>query len=89
MPLAVAAWVEALTKAHSALPPPRLNQQISATHSTPAGLINVQAFPGIGQPHGIILQPPYPRRHMLAGGLRSGTVGIHPKEGPDHEPRPL
>lgn len=91
VPLAVAAWIEALVKAHSALPPPRLSQQSSATHSTPAGLVNVQAFPGIGQPrpHSIVLQPPYPRRHMLAGGLRPGTVGIHPKEGPDHEPRPL
>ncbi|WP_189401151.1 MULTISPECIES: helix-turn-helix transcriptional regulator [unclassified Mesorhizobium] len=89
LPLAVAAWIEALAKAHRALPPPRLNPQISA----PAGLVNVQAFPGIGQPrlHGVVLQPPYPRRHALTGatGLRPGTVGIHRKEGPDHEPRPL
>ncbi|WP_176480006.1 hypothetical protein [Mesorhizobium sp. WSM3859] len=93
VPLAVAAWIEALVKAHKALPPPRLNQQISATHTTPAGLVNVQAFTGTGQPrpHGVVLQPPYPRRHALAGatGLRPGNVGIHRKEGPDHEPRPL
>ncbi|CDX22282.1 hypothetical protein LCM4577_30180 [Mesorhizobium sp. LCM 4577] len=91
VPLAVAAWIEALAKAHNALPPPRLRQQISATHTTPAGAVVVHAFPAISQsrPHGVVLQPPYPRRHMLAGGLRPGTVGIHPKEDPDHEPRPL
>ncbi|WP_292495510.1 hypothetical protein [Mesorhizobium sp.] len=91
VPLAVAAWIEALTKAHSALPPPRLSQQSSATHTTPAGLVDARAFAGIGQsrPHGVVLQSPYPRRHALAGGLRPGTVGIHPKEGPDREPRPL
>lgn len=90
MPLAVAAWIEALAKAHGALPPPRLNQQGSAPA---AGLVNVQAFHGIGQspPHGVVLQPPYPRRHALTGatGLRPGAVGIHRKEGPDHEPRPF
>jgi hypothetical protein len=91
VPLAVAAWIEALAKAHGALPPPRLNHQSSATHSTPAGPVVVQAFPGISQPrpHGIVLQPPYPRRHTLAGGLRPSAMVIHSKEGSDHEPRPL
>ena len=91
VPLAVAAWIEALATAHSALPPPRLGQQGSVTRATPAGPVNVQAFTGMGQarPQGVVLQPPYPRRHAFAGGLRPGTVGIHPKEGPDHEPRPL
>jgi transcriptional regulator with XRE-family HTH domain len=91
VPLAVAAWIEALAKAHSALPPPRLNQQSSATHATSAGPVNLQAFTGIGQsrPHGVVLQPPYPRRHALATGLRPSSIGIRPKEGSDHEPRPL
>ncbi|MBZ9849384.1 helix-turn-helix transcriptional regulator [Mesorhizobium sp. CA14] len=93
VPLAVAAWIEALAKAHSALPPPRLNQQSPAAQTTAAGPVVVQAFTGIGQsrPHGIVLQAPYPRRPALAGttGLRPGAMGTHPKEGPDHQPRPL
>lgn len=91
VPLAVAAWIEALAKAHSALPPPRLKQQSSATHTTPAGSVVVQAFTGTGQPHGVVLQPPYPRRHALAGmaGVRPGTMGMHPKGASDHDPRPL
>jgi hypothetical protein len=89
VPLAVAAWIEALTKAHGALPPPRLSHQSSATHITSAGPVVVHAFPG--QPHGIVLQPPYPRRHALAGtaGVRPGIRGIHPTGASDHDPRPL
>jgi len=93
VPLAVAAWIEALAKAHRALPPPRLSQQHSATLTIPAGPVVVHAFTGMGQPqpHGILLQPPYPRRHALAGsaGLRAGAMGVYPKGASDHEPRPL
>ncbi|TPI44061.1 helix-turn-helix transcriptional regulator [Mesorhizobium sp. B2-9-1] len=92
VPLAVAAWIEALAKAHKVLPPPRLNRQNSAMHA-PAGPVVVQAFNGIGQPRprGVVLQPPYPRRHVLAGttGLRPGAMSMHLNEGSDHEPRPL
>ncbi|WP_320236799.1 hypothetical protein [Mesorhizobium montanum] len=93
VPLAVAAWVEALAKAHKALPPPRLNQPDASTHTAPTAPVVVQAFAGTNcsQQHGIVLQSPYPRRHALAGttGLRPGAMGVHPKGGSDHEPRPL
>ena len=56
VPLAVAAWIEALAKAHRAMPPPRLSQQNLATPTIPAGPVVVQAFTGVGppQPHGIV-----------------------------------
>ncbi|WP_201414558.1 helix-turn-helix domain-containing protein [Mesorhizobium sp. J8] len=90
VPLAVAAWIEALAKAHSVLPPPRLNQQSSVAHFAPAGVVG-HALPGTSQPrpNGVVLQPPYPRRHALSGALRPGAMVIHAKEGSDDEPRPF
>ncbi|MDX8442957.1 hypothetical protein [Mesorhizobium australafricanum] len=82
VPLPVAAWIEAHAKAHRALPPPRPTRPNSATRTTPTVPVVVQAFTaGIGQPqpHGIVLQPPYPRRHAL-----TGTTGLRPA---DHKPR--
>ncbi|WP_149802229.1 hypothetical protein [Mesorhizobium sp. NFR06] len=92
VPLAVAAWIEALVKARRALPPPRLSQPHSAMHTRRTGPVVVQAFSaniGRQQPQGIILQSPYPRRHALADAHRSGAMGAHPKGASDPEPRPL
>ena len=88
VPLAVAAWIEALVKAHGALPRPRLNQPISGTPAEPVG---VKAFTGeIGyqQPQGIVLQSPYPRRNTLAAVHRSAAMAAHPKGASAPEPGP-
>jgi hypothetical protein len=88
VPLAVAAWIEALAKAHRALPPPRLSRQNSAT---PAERVIVKAFTGeIGyqQPQGVVLQSPYPRRNTLAAGHRSAAMAAQPKGASAPEPGP-
>lgn len=92
VPLAVAAWIEALVKAHRALPRPCLKEPISGTHTSPTGPVVVKAFTGDirhQQPQGIILQSPYPRRNALAGAHRFAAMAAHPKGASAPEPRPL
>ncbi|WP_206075318.1 hypothetical protein [Mesorhizobium tamadayense] len=89
-PLVIAAWLEALVKAHRALPPPSLNQPRSMAQVGPIEAVQASA-PEIKlpEPRGIVLQLPYPRRQPLAGGLRPGPMAPQSKGASDHGTRPL
>src|SRR5690349_13204154 len=76
-PIAVAAWLEALVKAHRALPPPSLSKSESATDIRPIELKDVGvATRAINLPgqEGIIVQSVYPRRATNATGVLSALT---------------
>ncbi|MDG4884193.1 hypothetical protein [Mesorhizobium sp. WSM4884] len=90
IPLAVGAWIEALVKAHKALPPPGLLQSKAVAHTGPAAAIQSLEANILNhlESHGIVLQSPYPRRHA-SGGPRPDPIAVQSKGGSDHGTRPL
>ncbi|TIQ33527.1 MAG: hypothetical protein E5X48_22995 [Mesorhizobium sp.] len=96
VPLAVAAWIEALVKAHKALPPPGPSQaEVTAPTSSAEPVARPEAVPAaapairLPEPRGIVLRTPYPRRQALAGGPRPDPMAAQPNGASDHGTRPL
>ena len=91
-PIAVAAWLEALVKAHSALRPPSLskperslvNGQIKVTDVDIA--TRTPTHPGV---HGITAQSAYPRRATNATGTRPAPPSGQRKGVSNHATHPL
>ena len=93
VPLAVAAWLEALVKAHKALPPPGLAQSGSVLLAWPMERLAVLSSATDTTKHeaskGIVLRPSYPRRQAVAGNRRAGGMAAQSKGASDNETRPL
>jgi hypothetical protein len=70
VPIGVAAWIEALVKAHEALPPPSLSapakRPVEAADANPS-LVSAEAFRRVPEPQGF-----FPRRALATsqGGTR-------------------
>lgn len=91
-PIAIAAWLEALVKAHRALPPPSLSKPESATDIRPIKLKDVGvATRAINRPgqEGIIVQSVYPRRATNATGVLSALTLQQRKGVSNHATQPL
>lgn len=93
VPLAVAAWLEALVKAYRALPLPRHDQSASASDARLIKLpSNIESVTRANrhQLNETTAQSPYPRRTAAGSvGGRSGAVLVPPRGGLNHVSRPL
>jgi hypothetical protein len=91
-PIAVAAWLEALVKAHRALPPPSLSNPKSTPFNAPIKLTDVDiatptiTYPG---PDGIIVQSAYRRRATHATAARPAPPSGQRKGVSSHATHPL
>lgn len=92
VPLAVAAWLEALVKAYSALPLPRPERSASASDAPIKLPSNVESATRANRHslNGTTAHLSYPRR-TAAGSVagRSGAARVPPRGGPNHASRPL
>jgi transcriptional regulator with XRE-family HTH domain len=77
-PIAIAAWLEALVKAHRALRPPSLSNSKSSPVSGPINLADVDSVTRKithPAPDGIAVQSAYPRRATHATAARYAAPG--------------
>lgn len=91
-PIAVAAWLEALVKAHRAVPPPSLSNAKSTPVHAPIKVADVDiATRTITNPpqDGIIVQSAYPRRATHATAARPGPPSGQRKGVSSHATHPL
>lgn len=93
VPLAVAAWLEALVKAYRALPLPRQDQRASTSDVGPIKLpSNIESInrANIHPLNSTTAHLSYPRR-ATAGSVagRSGAILVPPRGGLNHASRPL
>lgn len=91
-PIAIAAWLEALVKAHRALPPPRVSNPKFTPVNAPIKLTDVDiatptiTYPG---PDGIIVQSAYRRRATHATAARPAPPSGQRKGVSSHATHPL
>lgn len=87
-PIAIAAWLEALVKAHRALPPPSLSNPKSTPFNAPIKLTDVDiATPAVRRPRLdsiMVVQSAYPRRATNATGARPMLVPGQPEGASSH-----
>lgn len=91
-PIAIAAWLEALVKAHKALPPPSLSNPKSTPANGPIKVTNVDIVTRtIAHPRqaGGIVQTAYPRRVTNPIAARHGPPPGQRKGGSHHATQPL
>jgi transcriptional regulator with XRE-family HTH domain len=91
-PIAVAAWLEALVKAHKALPLPSLGKPKRSLVNGPIKLTDVDIatrIPTHPRLHGITPQCAYPRRGTNATGTRRALPSGQRKEISSHATHPL
>jgi hypothetical protein len=91
-PIAIAAWLEALVKAHRALPPPSLSNPKSTPVNGPIKVADVDiATRTITHPgqDGIIVQSAYPRRATHATAARHAPPPGQRKGVSNHATQPL
>lgn len=91
-PIAITAWLEALVKAHRALPPPSLSKPEPARDIRPIKLTDVDiATPAIRRPglDSITAQFPYPHRAPNAAGARPTLIPGQRKGASNHATHPL
>ena len=77
-PIAIAAWLEALVKAHRALQPPSLSNSKSSLVSGPINLADVDSVTRKitrSGPEGMAVQSAYPRRATHATAVRHAPLG--------------